>query len=110
MWINRQTYEHLVFDGVKRNEEARVLDAQNRVLQVNLDWLRVRVNQLEHERAQLLFNYTGVKVAVPEIQRAPETPVHPLNELPSFADVGEAEAARLGIEWDAEGHVIYKDK
>ena len=110
MWINRQTYEHLVFDGVKRNEEARVLDAQNRVLQVNLDWLRVRVNQLEHERAQLLFNYTGVKVAVPEIQRAPETLVHPLNKLPSFADVGEAEAVRLGIEWDSEGHVVYKDK
>ena len=109
MWITRKTFEDTRLDLAKHHEECRVLAAQNHVLQVNLDWLRTRVNQLEMERAQLLWNYIGVKVPVPEIQRVqdPQDPVHPLNELPSFADVGDKEAARLGIGWDAEGRVAY---
>jgi len=108
MWISRDMFEKLIASRNLETGRANTLTEQNKVLQVNLDWLRTRVNQLEHERAQLLFNYTGVKVAVPEIQRTVETPVHPLTELPSFADIGDAEAKRQGIEWDAEGHVIYK--
>ena len=114
MWINRKTREAML----AQTAEAAVAIAQsmarestykeqNKVLQVNLDWLRTRVNQLEHERAQLIFNYMGIKIAVPEIQTVKQDDVHPLNAIPHFNDVGDAEAARMGIGWDEEGRVAY---
>ena len=108
MWINRKTFDNLLHERSQFQGVAQTLENQNRVLQANFDWLRTRVNQLETERAQLLWNYIGVKVPVPEIQRVQDQdPVHPLNELPSFADVGDKEAARLGVGWDEEGRVVY---
>ena len=107
MWIKSKTIDLLNEERIRAQERVAILDRMNQALLVNLDWLRVRVNQLEHERAQLLFNYTGVRVAVPEIKKVEEQPAHPLNELLSFADVGDAEAKRLGIEWDGEGNVRY---
>ena len=114
MWVSRQTYERLwdtIYElekSLDSSEDIRETYAeQNKVLQVNLDWLRTRVNQLEHERAQLLWNYTGVKVAVPQIHVEETTGTHPLAEMPSFNDIGDAEAKRQGIEWDSEGRVVY---
>ena len=115
MWVSRQTYERLwdtIYELKKSlysSEDIReTYTEQNKVLQVNLDWLRTRVNQLEHERAQLLWNYTGVKGAVPQIQQVDGVAGnHPLAEMPSFNDVGDAEAKRQGIEWDSEGRVVY---
>jgi hypothetical protein len=118
MWINRQTFDRLL--KVANDLEKALTSSegirqtyveQNRVLQVNLDWLRTRVNQLEHERAQLLWNYVGVKIAVPEIQRAErvmDTVTHPLTELPSFEDMGDEEAKRQGVSWNEEGRVTYR--
>ena len=114
MWINRHTYEQLIADlhhvqseRTAAKESKYLFQEQNKVLQVNLDWLRTRVNQLEHERAQLIFNYMGVKIVVPEIQTVKQDDVHPLNAIPHFNDVGDQEAARLGIGWDTEGRVAY---
>ena len=108
MWINRVEFLELVADRADAESEARTIAEQNKVLAVNLDWLRTRVNQLEHERAQLLWNYTGVKVAVPQIQQVDGVAGnHPLAEMPSFNDMGDAEAKRQGIEWDSEGRVVY---
>lgn len=117
MWIDRSTHRRLL-QLVSDLEKAMALSEgirqtyseQNKVLQTNLDWLRVRVNQLEHERAQLVYNYMGIKIQTPEIQRTTpvDTPVHPLVELPSFEDMGDAEAKRQGVEWNDEGRVVYK--
>ena len=107
MWINRDIVANLQIEHASARAEVRVLAEQNKVLQVNLDWLRTRVNQLEHERAQLIFNYMGVKIAVPEIQTVKQDDVHPLNAIPHFNDVGDDEAARMGIGWDQEGRVAY---
>ena len=107
MWINRKTFDEILHERSQYQGVAQALEQQNRVLQVNLDWLRTRVNQLEHERAQLIFNYMGVKIAVPEIQTVKQDDVHPLNAIPHFNDVGDAEANRLGIGWDQEGRVAY---
>jgi hypothetical protein len=58
--------------------------------------------------------YTGVKVDAPTYE--PSDPEkdgasmiqrNPLNSLPSFEDVGDEEAARLGIQWDEEGKILY---
>ena len=114
MWIRRKHYDDLrdlTWDVREElavsNSTTRALEQQNKVLQVNLDWLRTRVNQLEHERAQLIFNYMGVRIQVPEIQTVKQDDVHPLNAIPHFNDVGDAEANRLGIGWDEEGRVAY---
>lgn len=104
MFLDRKTYDDMRLDNAKAQTEARVLSEQNRALQVSLDWFRVRVSQLEMERAQLLYNYTGVKVAVPSIERAPEAAVaSALQAVQGFEDVGDREAARLGLGWNADG-------
>ena len=104
MWCDRKVYDDLRLDTAKRGAECQVLQQQNTTLTTTLDWLRVRVTQLEQERAQLLFNYTGVKVPTPRIEyeHAAEA-AHP----PHFRDVGDVEAARLGISWDEAGNLVY---
>jgi len=110
VWIDRKTYDDLRLDVAKNNTECRVLSEQNRALQTTLDWFRVRISQLEHERAQLLFNYTGVKVAVPSIERAPNSDVaQALQSVQGFDDVGDADAAKLGIGWNADGTLRYSE-
>jgi hypothetical protein len=109
MIISRTTYDHMREDTIKAQVEARVLSEQNRALQTTIDWLRVRVNQVEKERAQLLFNYTGVKIETPSIEAAPPSG-HPLNQVPHFNDVGDKEAARLGITWNPDGTLHYADQ
>lgn len=104
MWIDRNTYDDLRQDHATSASEARVLSEQNRALQTTIDWFRIRISQLEQERAQMLYNYTGVKVAVPQIERAPETdPAKILQSVQHFHDIGDREAARLGIGWNDDG-------
>ena len=110
MWIDRKTYDDLRLDYAKANEEARVLSHQNQVLITTLDWLRVRVTQLEMERAQLLWRYTGVKVPVPEIVKTDGVASNPMAQTPNFNDVGDTEAAKLGISWDDNGELVYADR
>lgn len=109
MWIDRQTYERVRLDHEKSNTEARVLSEQNRALQVTLDWFRVRITQLELERAQLLFNYTGVKVPTPQIDVAPpaDQASHPFHAVPSFNDMGDVDAAKYGVGWNGDGTLSY---
>lgn len=68
MWIDRKTYDDLRLDAAtakaRAEEQARQIAAQ----QTTIEWMAIRISQVEKERAQLLFNYTGVKVEVPEVQ------------------------------------------
>ena len=107
MWIDRKLYDDLRLDHVKSNEEARVLSEQNRALQTTLDWLRVRVTQLEMERAQLLYNFMGIKIPTPRIETAGEADPHSLNAVPNFDDMGDAEASKMGVGWNLDGTVSY---
>ena len=112
MWIDRKTYDDLRLDAAKCNEECLVLQRQNTTLTTTLDWLRVRVTQLEMERAQLLYNYTGIKVATPVITKTEPTPhgANPMMPSSYFNDVGDAEAAKLGVSWDDNGELVYADR
>lgn len=107
MWLDRKVYDDLRLDAAKNNTECRVLSEQNRALQVTQDWLRVRVNQLEMERAQMLFQYLGVKISTPSIEVKPAEPVNPLAALPHFDDLGDEESLRLGISHNADGTLKY---
>lgn len=108
MFISRKSYDDLRTESTKNHEESRVLAQQNAAMMTTLDWFRVRITQLEMERAQLLFNYTGVKIPTPTIHReAPGTPSNPLSQLPNFDDIGDQEALKLGIGWNEDGTIAY---
>jgi len=114
MWIDRKTYDDMRLDNAKAQTEARVLSEQNRAWQVTNDWLRVRLSQVEMQYAQMLYNYTGVKVNVPLIERAPEPATNPadmarlLQAMPSFDEVGDVEAGKLGGDWNSDGSIKTK--
>ena len=111
MWIATKTYTDLLQKLGDAQGEARALAEQNRAHQVTQDWFRVRITQLEQERAQLLFNYTGVKVSTPSIiERAPESDVaRALQAVQGFQDIGDAEARRLGLGWNDDGTLKAKE-
>ena len=126
MWIPRQTFDDLHKQLYTTHGRNQTLEHNYTALMTTLDWLRVRVTQLEMERAQMLYNYTGVKVPTPVIARTSEGteewrgasalpprksqmngPEGAIAGLPNFEDVGDAEAARLGIDWNPDGTVRY---
>lgn len=103
MFIKRETFETMrnnrdaLYAGY--TEQARQIAAQ----QATIDWLMVRVTQVEKERAQLFERYTGIKLAVPEITRAPETRPHAFDSPVSFQDIGDAAAGAEGLGWNDDG-------
>ena len=76
--------------------ERDSLKLQNAVSQNHFDWLRLRVNALETERAQLIKKAYGIDLPVPEIVRAPQFPID-FNPASMFEDVGEKTARELGL-------------
>lgn len=110
MFASRAIYEDLAAARTK----AAVLEQQNTALQATLDWFRFRMTQLETERAILIQRYMGIEIPVPRAVPT-ETPASVGNAkviediLRSggnlFADVGEREAARLGLAHDADGTI-----
>lgn len=83
-----------------------------KTLEVNLDWFRVRLTQVEAERAKLLYLHTGVKMETPSFERSTPEDDQQRTALPDmiagfagFQDVGDEEARKLGIEWDDEGKI-----
>lgn len=111
MWIAKQEYDALRLENAKLQSECAVLNRSMASLQTTMDWLRVRVTQIEKERAQLLYNYMGVKIDVPEIVAAPPT-MPSASDLaravaPYFTDMGDEEATKQGISWDDQGNLVY---
>jgi hypothetical protein len=111
MFVSQSIFVELVAARAKAEGEARALAEQNKALQVSLDWFRVRISQLEQERAIMIYNFSGVKVPVQTIERAPdqESVGEKLNRLPSFEDLGDKEAARLGVDWDSDGTIKFAE-
>ena len=66
MWISRPAFDDLRDKLVVAQAEARAEVVASKALQVSLDWLRVRVTQLEKERAVLIERFFDVKIPVPE--------------------------------------------
>lgn len=106
MFINRDTYEDMrqkiAALVAANNEQVARISAQ----QATIDWLMVRVTQVEKERAQLFERYTGVRIAVPEIVKTPvEHKLHDRSfDFPvSFEDMGDVAASSAGIGWNDDG-------
>ena len=108
MFVSRAFYAELV----EARTEARVLSETNKALQAHLDNARLRLNQLEKERAQMLYALSGTKIEVPEFARANNVyagGMTSLTDLPGTEDIGDELAATLGIGWDKDGRVSYTD-
>ena len=116
MWIPRPVYDALHSRLTKAEAVAAVLERQNAILVTLADSLRLAFNRSEKERGQLLFNYMGVKVEVPQIETAPTggntggMPFSPEQLQGFFSDVGDTEAKRLGISYNSDGTVRYSDE
>lgn len=115
MWIKRELFERLIEGRAKAEAQANVL--ANRIIaqDVTLDWLKVRLTQLEYERAQLINNYMGVKIPVPELVKEEQT--HPmitaeqvLGATIDFSDIGDEAAKTQGLDWDGEGRLTQHGK
>lgn len=112
MWITAELFGKLQTELGRAQGEARSLAEQNRALLTNLDWMRARLNQVEHERAILLETYMGVRVPVPTLRQEiyqGESGNRGLNPDALFADIGDKEAERLGVGWNMNGEIVYKD-
>lgn len=106
MWISRKDYDILQQERLSAQAENKVLSTFIASLTSTLDWARVRLTQVEHEKAQLLFNYTGVKILSPSIEKEVTRPTMQQAALDAgvnFNDLGDAEARRLGIGWNTDG-------
>jgi len=115
MWISLKAYLKDKEDSILLRTERDAAVTQLKQQETTLAWFMHRLTQVEAERAKLILVYTGVKVDAPSYEPAqdPEKEAasmiqrNPLNSLPSFEDVGDEEAARLGIDWDEEGKILY---
>lgn len=76
--------------------ERDILRNQLLVTQTNFDWLRMKVNQLEMERAALMSKAYDIQVPAPEIARTPivDPTLDPKNF--SFEDLGDSLAKKFG--------------
>ena len=95
MWLPNKVYDLFQVSKESVNalrEELAAVRAERDSLRTQLsvannhfDWLRLKTNQLELERAGLLEKATGIKTAVPEIVRTPTNMDNMLNQF-SFED------------------------
>ena len=119
MWISKAHHAEIV-DRFIAAEHASALAVVERdalrlrlvALDTTMDWFRVRITQLEHERALMLQNYLGVTVPALSIEKTPSpTSVRPsYDAVPHFDDMGDTEAKKHGITWNPEtGEVSYPE-
>lgn len=112
MWIDRATFMGLVQGEAKSRGELAALQTRFASQDAMCDWFRIRLTQLEKERAQMILHYTGVAIASPVFAQEPEkSPIDQvLGEAASFDDVGDEVAKRLGIGHNPDGTVNYSKK
>lgn len=105
MFIARYIYDMLNERAIKAEAIRDSLTLQNAALNAHMDWMRIRLTQLEFERAGLIQKYMGVSVPVPSFDKPEEHPDP--NQTMDFSDVGDEEAKRLGISWNPDGTLSY---
>lgn len=110
MWISRKHYDDERVACAEARAEAKILSEQCRALLTTQDWLRVQLNQAQHERSHFMHLYSGVKIPPPEIARdtAPvERVADALHGLPNFEDLGDEAAHKAGVSWNLDGTLKY---
>ena len=124
MWVHKDLFNRILQDNRNQMNEivvqnhdlatqkAIVIEARTQKGKddITIDWMRHRINALEHQNAVLMHKATGMPFAVPEIvpTRPGTLSVPPeLHSMPDFEDVGDDRAKELGITHDVAGYVEY---
>lgn len=115
MWIRRKDYDAMLGRALEAQGAMHALTQQVATQKNLLEWFVLRLTQSEHERASLLHRYTGVEITVPTVSldEVPTPAAAPSQigiDLPSFNDVGDEEAKKLGLDWDETGRVTQHGK
>ena len=71
MLISRKIYDDLRDSLVKTQVEATEVAKANTQLNAHIEWMRVRLTQLEYERAQLLKKYMNLDIPTPSFVEPP---------------------------------------
>jgi hypothetical protein len=101
MFLSRKTYEDLRDDLRRAQARATAVDTANVQLRTHLEWLQVRLTQLEYERAQLLKKYMNLDIPTPSFEPPSDTPDP--NQTMDFNDMGDDAASALGITYNPDG-------
>ena len=124
MWVNRELFDRTLLDSRNKMNEIAVLNhdlvvANTTVLEVRtqkakdditIDWMRHQVNALSKQNALLIAKAAGIHVPVPEIvpTRPGSMTVPDFSSMPSFEDVGDDEATRLGLAHSLDGELVFQ--
>lgn len=110
MFVPKSVFNDLNVRAISAEAKRSQLEVHVASLTSHIEWLQVRLTQLEFERAQLLQRYMGVTVPVPTFEKAPVLDASDLSNTPDFNDIGDEEAQRLGIGWNADGTLRFVKK
>ena len=95
MWISSEAFKKWNHEVELDRQAARVavvrserLLIENERMRADMDWFKLRLNQVERERGQLIQAAIGVKIAVPEFVPTFENPADALSQMPDFSTVG----------------------
>lgn len=103
--ISKDTVDALRVELAEARAEAALLRTQLLQAQTNFNWITIRVNALEVERAALIQKVHGISVATPEIIRGPSR--HQLEDAINtdiFSDMGDDRAKENGLPvWSTPG-------
>ena len=111
MWVSRELFVSLIGKESVARGELAALQTRFAAQDAMCDWFRVRLTQLEKERAQMILKYTGVAIETPVFAKEEKQPIDQvLAEVSTFDDVGDEIAARLGISHNLDGTLSYSKK
>jgi hypothetical protein len=105
MFIARHVYDDLKERAIKAEAVRDSHIAHNTTLTAHIAFMQIRLTELSMERAMMLKRYLNIDVPVPTFE-ATENPTD-FNQVADFNDMGDKEAARLGITWEKDGSVTY---
>jgi len=120
MWCRRDAYESLIAELAEQRTKREVAERELALRQQTIEWMRVQINTIQHERTALLARVTGAALAVPTLRPVDGSPLTAtaaastvptdqfFNKLSSlFEDPGDEAAVAMGATHDEAGAVVY---
>ena len=97
--VSKDSVDNLRVDLATSRAECALLKQQLSVAETNGNWMRVKINQLEMERAGLINKAFGIQLpAIPELVRTTTLPKQAdPNLFGGFDDIGDDVAKALGF-------------
>ena len=95
--VAKDTVDETKRDLAVAKAERDLLKQQLVKADLQLDFFRMKVNQLEAHNALLMAKAYGVQVPIPEIAKAPKTPTQESMSFDFFSDMGDEAAKKLGL-------------